>query len=140
MPRSARPQSFRLPAPLLERLRRAAERRSVSQTALVQRYLEEGLKMDEFPMIVFRDSPTGRQAMLEGTRLTVVQVLDTVRNSDGSIEAGADYLRLSVRQVQACVRYYADNRSEVDAFAARVEEENERLRAAWEREQSVLAS
>ncbi len=96
--------------------------------------------MDEFPMIVFRDSPTGRQAMLEGTRLTVAQVLDTVRNSDGSIEAGADYLRLSVRQVQACVRYYADNRSEVDAFAARVEEENERLRAAWEREQSVLAS
>lgn len=140
MPRSSRPQSFRLPEYLLERLRRAAERRSVSQTDLVQRYLDEGLKMDEYPMIIFRSSPTGRRAMLEGTRLTVAQVVETVRDSDGSVEDAADYLRLSARQVRACVRYYADNREEVDAYAARVGEENERLRAAWEREQSVLAS
>lgn len=139
MPRSLRPQSFRLPEPLLERLRRAAARRSMSQTELVQQYLDEGLKMDDYPMIVFRSSPLGRRAMLEGTRLTVAQVVETVRNSDGSVDEAADYLQLPIHQVRACVRYYADNRDEVDAYAALVDEENERLRLAWEREQSVLA-
>jgi uncharacterized protein (DUF433 family) len=128
-----------LPAPLLEQLRRVAERRSLSQTTLVVRYIAEGLKMDEHPMIVFRDSVLGRRAMLQGSRLTVAQVVETVRNSNGSIEGTAEYLSLPVGKVRACVRYYADNRDEVDAYAARVDEENERLRAAWEREQSVLA-
>jgi len=140
MPRGPRPQSFRLPTQLLEKLRLAAERRSVTQTALVQRYIEEGLRMDEYPMIVFRDSVMGRRAMLEGTRLDVPQVVETVRNSDGSIEEAADYLRLSVAEVRACVRYYADHKEEIDEYAARVDEENERLRAAWERQQAALTS
>jgi uncharacterized protein (DUF433 family) len=111
----------------------------MSQTELVQQYLDEGLKMDDYPMIVFRSSPLGRRAMLEGTRLTIAQVVETVRNSDGSVDEAADYLQLPIHQVRACVRYYADNRDEVDAYAARVDQESERLRLAWEREQSVLA-
>jgi uncharacterized protein (DUF433 family) len=138
VPRSVRPHSFRLPELLLDELRRVAERRSLSQTTLVVRYIAEGLKMDEHPMIVFRDSVLGRRAMLQGSRLTVAQVVETIRNSNGSIEEAAEYLSLPVGKVRASVRYYADNRDEVDAYAARVDEENERLRAAWEREQSAL--
>lgn len=134
-----RHRSFRLPEALLEQLRRTAERRSTSQTALVERYIEEGLKMDAYPRIVFRDSPLGRRAVLEGTRLDVAQVVETVRNS-GSIEAAAAYLALSAPQVRACLQYYADHQEEVDAYSARIGEENERLRAAWEREQALLAS
>lgn len=142
-PRTSEPlelehRSFRLPRRLLTQLKRLAGQRQTSQTALVQRYLEEGLKMDTHPMIVFRDSPVGRRAMLEGTRLDVSQVVDTVRNEGGSVEAAADYLGLSIPQVRACVRYYAGNQDEVDAYAARVEEENERLRVEWEREQELL--
>ena len=140
MPRAPRPQSFRLPQQLLDQLRRVAERRSTSQTALVRRYIEEGLKMDEYPMIVFRDGALGRRAMLEGSRLDVVQIIETIRNSDGSIEAAAEYLSLSVARVQACVRYYADHAEEIDEYAAQVDEETERLRAAWERQQAALAS
>jgi len=133
-------RSFRLPRWLLAQLKRAAERRQTSQTALVQRYLDEGLKMDSYPMIVFRDSSLGRRAVLEGTRLDVAQVIETIRNENGSVEAAADYLGLSVAQVQACVHYYADNHEAVAAYAARVDEENERLRAVGEREQELLTS
>jgi uncharacterized protein (DUF433 family) len=132
-------RSFRLPKRLLTRLRKASDQRGVSQTALVERYLEEGLKLDAFPLIVFRDSPVGRRAMLEGTRLDVAQVMETVRNEKGSVEAAARYLGLSDAQVRACVRYYAENRPEVDAYTRRVSEETERLRGIWEREQQLLA-
>ena len=84
-------RSFRLPRWLLAQLKRAAERRQTSQTGLVQRYLDEGLKMDSYPMIVFRDSSLGRRAMLEGTRLDVAQVIETIRNENGSVEVAADY-------------------------------------------------
>lgn len=96
--------------------------------------------MDEYPMIVFRDSPVGRRPMLEGTRLDVAQVVATLRESGGSVEDAAEYLALSAPQVRAGVRYYADHRDEVDEYAARVAAENERLRTARERERAVLAS
>lgn len=88
-------------------------------------------------MIIFHDSPVGRRAMLEGSRLDVTQVIDTVRSEGGSVEAAADYLSLSLAAVRACVQYYADHRDEVDAYAERVAQENEQLRASWEREQSL---
>lgn len=96
--------------------------------------------MDEYPMIVFRESPLGRRPMLEGTRPDVAQVVATVRESGGSAGDTAGYLALSVPQIRACIRYYADHRDEVDGYAARVAAENERLRAAWERERAILAS
>lgn len=76
--------------------------------------------------------------MLEGTRLDVAQVVDTVRNEGGSVERAAEYLGVSVPQIRACVRYYAGNKGDVDAYARRVREEHERLQAAWEREQTLL--
>src|SRR3989442_7876351 len=82
-----RHHSFRLPSRLLDRLRTHADRRGVSQTALVARYIDEGMKMDSYPLIVYRDSPLGRPPMLEGSRLDVVQVVETVRNQGGDVAA-----------------------------------------------------
>jgi uncharacterized protein (DUF433 family) len=127
-----------LPEQLLERLRRVAERRSTSQTALVERYIEEGLRMEAHPMIVFRDGALGRRAMLAGTRLEVMHVIDTVRNSE-TLEDAAEYLSLGIAHVTACLQYYAEYQDELDAYAARLTEENERLRERWEREQALLA-
>ena len=89
-------------------------------------------------MIVYRDSPLGRRPMLEGSRLDVAQVVETVRNEGGSVEAAAEYLSLTPAQVRACVAFYADNREEVSDYASRVAAENERLRTAWEREQALV--
>jgi uncharacterized protein (DUF433 family) len=131
-------QSFRLPRALLDRLRGHAARRQASQASLVARYIEEGIKLDNYPLIVFRDSPVGRRAMLEGSRLDVAQVVQTLRNEGGSLEAAGTYLSLTPAQIRACVRYYADNAEDVRAYSERIDAENARLRASWEREQAVL--
>jgi uncharacterized protein (DUF433 family) len=76
--------------------------------------------------------------MLEGISLDVAQVVETAREESGSVEAAADYLALTVPQVRACVRYYADHQNEIDEYAARVQAD-ERLRDAWQRERELLA-
>ena len=138
-PNALEHRSFRLPRGLLGEIRRRADLSGVSQTALVERYLEEGIRLDEHPMIVFRSSPLGRRAMLAGTRLEVAQVVDTVRAEGGSVEAAAAYLGLGRHHVRACTQYYDEHQAEVDAYARRVVTENDRLREAHEREQALLA-
>jgi uncharacterized protein (DUF433 family) len=132
-------RSFRLSRRLLGEIKRRAEIGGVSQTALVERYLEEGTHMDEHPLIVFRDSPVGRRAMLGGTRLDVSQVVATLLAEDRSVEAAAMALGLGTHHVHACVRYYAEHQAEVDDYAAHVTLENERLREAYDRERALLA-
>ena len=59
------------------------------QTALAERYLEEGLRMDEHPLIYFRDGANGRRPALLGTRLDVADVIETLRQNDRSVERTA---------------------------------------------------
>jgi uncharacterized protein (DUF433 family) len=108
--------------------------------ALAERYIAEGLRMDEHPQIVFREGALGRRAALAGTRLDVWQVMETVRNSGNSVEEAADYLDVPAEKVRAAVCYYAAYRDEVDDFAARATATAERAEAAWRAEQEILAS
>jgi hypothetical protein len=39
------------------------------QTTLAERYIEEGLRMDEHPLVYFREGASGRRPALLGTRL-----------------------------------------------------------------------
>ena len=45
--------------------------------------MAEALWREKHPGIVFRTTPTGREAAIEGRRLYVWQVIETVRASDG---------------------------------------------------------
>jgi uncharacterized protein (DUF433 family) len=137
MPRD--PRSFRFSSKLLEALADRARVRGETQTALAERYLEEGLRRDEHPLITFRDGAAGRRPALVGTRLDVLQVIDTLRASDNSVADAAAYLELPESYVRACVRYYAAYTDEVDAWRERVAEIAAREEEAWKREQAVLA-
>jgi uncharacterized protein (DUF433 family) len=132
--------TMRMSAPVLEGLAERAEQLGESRAALVERYVDEGLKQDAHPAIVFRDGPLGRRALLAGTRLEVWQVIETLRNSDNSLDATAQYLSLPVSQVQACLSYYAAHQDEVDAYASRARTANERAEQAWRREQDLLTA
>jgi uncharacterized protein (DUF433 family) len=132
------PRSYRLPPTLIEDLERHARAVGLKVTSLVERYLSEGLRRDEHPLIVFRDGAAGRRAALVGTRLDVWQVLETTR-AEGSPREAADYLGIPEAHVRACVRYYAFFKDEIDEWTERMHDAAEAEREAWEREQAVLA-
>jgi uncharacterized protein (DUF433 family) len=135
----ARPRSFRFSEQLLESLRERARVRGESANALAERILEEGLRREDHPLITFREGPAGRRAALVGTRLDVSQVIDTLRESENSIAAAAEYFGLPEPYVQAAVRYYAEFRDEVDEWRERMHEIADREEDAWRREQAVLS-
>ncbi len=128
--------AFRFDAETVDHLKRRAQEAGTAQTALAERYIEEGLRMDEHPMIYFREAEAGRRPALRGSRLDVADVIETIRQNDNSIEQAADYLELPGEQVEACLRYYADYKSEVDEWIerGRAAAERERERARRQRE------
>jgi len=135
----SRPRSFRFPDSLLSSLQTRARERGESANSLAERYLVEGLRREDHPLIGFRDGAAGRRAALVGTRLDVSQVMDTLRESANSVDATAEYLDLPEQYVRAAVRYYADFRDEVDEWRERMRAIAEREEEAWRREQAVLA-
>lgn len=132
--------SLRLDPRSLDRLNRRAARTGELKTSLAARYVEEGLRMEEHPGIVFRSGAAGRRAGLAGHRLDVWQVVETVRNEGGDVEAAARYLEVSPGLVGAAVGYYADHAGEIDAELADNARLAEEMEAAWRRRRSSLAS
>jgi uncharacterized protein (DUF433 family) len=131
------PVSFRLDGKVLRHLERRARDIGTNRTALAERYLREGVRMDEHPLIVFRDGVAGRRPALAGTRLDVWQVVETVRASAG-VEEAAEYLDVPVAKVRAAMRYYSAFKTEVDQWARRMRERAEAEEQAWRREREVL--
>lgn len=131
--------SVRVATPTFEELERRAHERGVARNALTERYIVEGVKMDEHPEIAFREGALGRRAILAGTRLDVWQVIETVRNSGNSAQEAAGYLGLPPARVQAAVNYYAVYRDEIDEIAERERAVSERAEAMWRAGQELLA-
>ena len=106
--------SLRVSENQAKRLQRRARRlgRSPSETGAI--LLEEGLRRDEFAFIDFRDSPVGRQAYLQGSRLAVWMVAKALRALGGDIDATAAHLERSAVQVRAALNYAKAFRQEID--------------------------
>jgi uncharacterized protein (DUF433 family) len=131
--------AFRFNRLTAARLKQRAQETHAPQTALAERYIEEGLRHDEHPLIYFRDGAAGRRPALLGTRLDVADVITTIRQNDNSVEETASYLEIPLEQVEACLRYYADYKDEIDAWVDRARTVAERERERWQRRQQVLA-
>lgn len=130
--------AFRFDPITVRRLKQRAQQTKAAQTALAERYIEEGLRRDEHPLISFRDNEAGRRPALLGTRLDVADVITTIRQNDNSIEEAADYLELPVEHLDACVRYYADYKDEIDALIEQAGAIAQRERERWQRRQQAL--
>jgi uncharacterized protein (DUF433 family) len=122
----------------MRRLEERAHEIRETRTGLAERYVEEGLRMDEHPGIGFADGPAGRRAVLLGTGLDVWEVIATLRQSENSVESVAAYLELPVGQVRTAVRYYAAFPDEIDARLERQRVSAEREEAAAQRERALL--
>jgi hypothetical protein len=122
--------TLRLPAGTKQRLAERARRLRLPERTLAQRYVEEGLRHDFHPLIQFLDGPSGRRASLIGPGLDVWEVVATVRDNDGSIQAAVEYLQIPTGLVEAAVAYYGEYGDEIDNEIELNESEYERGRAA----------
>lgn len=121
----------------LKRLKRRARLSGEQRTTLAERYLDEGLLMDEVPGIYFVDGPMGRRPSLMGSGLDVWEVVKVVKDSGSTTEAAA-YLEVTPRLVELAVRYYGSNRQEIDDWIARVLELSELEEARWRAAQEAI--
>jgi uncharacterized protein (DUF433 family) len=131
--------AFRFDRVTVAHLKQRAQEAHAPQTALAERYIEEGIRHDQHPLIYFRDGEAGRRPTLLGSRLSVADVIATVRQNEDSVEKAAEYLEIPVEQVDACLHYYADYKDEIDAWAEHVEAIAQRERERWQRRQQALA-
>ncbi len=131
--------AFRFDRTTVARLKQRARDAHAPQTALAERYIEEGLRHDEHPLIHFRDGAMGRRPALSGTRLDVADVITTIRQNENSVEEAAEYLEIPIAHVEACLRYYADYKDEIDAWIARSQAIAQHERERWRRRQQALA-
>ena len=130
--------AFRFDPITVARLKQRAQETHAPQTSLAERYIEEGLRHDEHPLIYFRDGAMGRRPALLGTRLDVAQVVTTIRQNHNSVDEAADYLEIPLEHVDACLNYYADYKDEIDAWIERFNAIAERERERFERRQQAL--
>jgi uncharacterized protein (DUF433 family) len=133
-----RHRSFRFSSGTLLRLDQRAREIRETRTGLAERYVEEGLRMDEHPGIAFADGPTGRRAVVLGTGLDVWEVVATLEQNRGSVKAVAAYLELPETAVRVAVGYYAAFAEEIQEILDRQAAIAERERARAERERALL--
>ncbi len=110
--------SLRLTDEQMDRLQRVGRRLGRSTSEAAARLLEEALRQREFVFIEFRDSPVGRQAYLQGTRLAVWQVVSVARAYGDDSAKTAAHLELPTIQVAATLRYAAAYPEEIEAASA----------------------
>lgn len=126
---------------LHKRLKACAEQRQVAISTLAERLIDEGLRMEAHPAVVFRNGPAGRRAVLVGGP----EVADVVSSMiSGDVPANdrrartADLMRLDAAMVDAALAYYADYTAEIDSEIEARELQALEAEAAWKRQRTLL--
>jgi len=127
---SAQPLSIRLPERTVDRLADRAGRSNMPSRTLAQRYVEEGLRMDEHPLICFADGPAGRRARLLGGP-DVWEAIAVAKDNGGDLAETAAYLEIPLGRAQAAAAYYAAHPEEIDERIERNRREAQDAHAAF---------
>lgn len=124
----------RMHSAVLERLDRLSRREGVPRSRVAERLIDEGIRMSEFPGIVFRTGPVGRRAGLASGPDVWEIVRDLKAASEAAkrdpIGAVAKASDLTLDQVTLAAEYYATYPDEIDERLVTEAESIERLRAA----------
>ncbi len=134
-------QPIRIEAETLGALRERSAQTGEPIVRLAQRYIDEGMRLDRHPGIVFRDGPAGRRPVVVGGP-DVWEVIAAARSAPERgqelIEALVERIGVPSDKIRVAVRYYAEHPDEIDRWIAMVDEEAERLERTLERERSLL--
>jgi hypothetical protein len=118
-----------------------------SASAVTNLFVDEALRADEHPGIVFRPGPTGRRAALAAgpdvwevvATLRMVQSAEPDLAGDQLVDAVAEAHGIPPGRVRVAVRYYAAYPAEVDERIAANEEAAAQAETAWLAEQELLS-
>ncbi|HEX8093366.1 hypothetical protein [Jatrophihabitans sp.] len=145
---SGTPRSIRFDQRVSDRLASyVASHPGWSGSSAANRFVDEALRMEDHPGVIFRDGPTGRRAVLIGGP-DVREVIRAVRSARGSEPGlGAEEIvslvaagtGVPARLVDIAIRYWAAYPDEIDTWIAEVEVFEEQQLQAWERRQQLLA-
>jgi uncharacterized protein (DUF433 family) len=133
--------SLRVDEDVVERLDAESRRTRQTRSEIAKTLLDEGLRMEAHPGIVFRPGPAGRRPGLAAGP----DVWEIVRawqssadRSSAALDRLAEQLALSRTQLRAALDYYADYQTEIDAWIAQADAEAAQAEAAWRRQQQLL--
>jgi len=132
-------RSFRLSANTSQLLDRRVGESGESRNAMVDRLLNESLRLEKHPFVRFITGAAGRrEPHILGTRWKVRQIIVTLKGEKGQLDSVIKGFDLTELQVRAAVSYYADFSDEIEAEIERDSVDAEQQRVRWEREQSVI--
>ncbi len=132
-------RSFRLSASTSRLLDHRVGESGESRNAMVDRLLNESLRIEKHPFVRFITGASGkREAHILGSRWKVRQIIVTLQGEKGQLDSVIKGFDLTEQQVRAAVSYYADFTDEIDADIERDSVDAEQQRVRWEREQSVI--
>ena len=136
------PLSIRFDRDVLERLRRrAASSPGATPSGLVQRLVDEGLRMAEHPGVVFKDGPGGRRPALKiGPDIwELVKFLREIdERGESAIEAASEVFAIPETAVRAGIAYYTSYPDDIDTWITDADAVSERAEQAWRQQQELL--
>jgi predicted transcriptional regulator len=138
----ASPTNVRFPDPLDKRLGEYARKIGARKSTVVVSALNEWLRMEAHPGIVFVTTTTGerRAALTTGPQVWVVAESWLQHDRDERTpEVVADASGLTVHDVEVALDYWADHRQEIDELIERQQAEQDAALAAWERRRALDA-
>ena len=134
-------QPVRIEAETLQALRERSAQTGEPLVRLAQRYIDEGMRADRHPGIVFRDGPAGRRPLVLGGP-DVWEVVSAARSApergEALVGALAERVGVPSERIRIAIHYYAEYPDEIDRWIAMVDAEAERLEKAHERERRLL--
>jgi hypothetical protein len=141
------PRSVRFEDDVIRRLDRYVRSHpGTSASSITNIFVDEALRTEEHPGIMFRPGPTGRRAALVSGpdvwevigALQAVRAQDPGLASESLVAAIAEATGLTPRMVRVATRYYAAYPIEVEERIAANHEAAREAEAAWQAEQNLL--
>src|SRR5947207_13989032 len=131
----ASPSSIRSDPEALRRLTAyVAAHPGTTLSSAGNRLVDEALRSQEHPRVIFRDGPAGRRARLVGGPdvWQIVRAVQSARNAEPALGSAelvgivSETSGVPEGLVRAAIAYWADYPAEVDALVARADDEEER--------------
>jgi hypothetical protein len=142
------PTSVRFDQPVSDRLTSYVARHpGSSRSSVAARYVDEGLRMDEHPGILFRDGPAGRRATLVGGPdvWEIVRTVKAARAAEPELPEPEllamleDNAGITQRMIRIALGYWGAYPQEVDTLVRYAEQAEAEHLAAAARARALLA-